>query len=440
MGTAEREATANSIEKEGRGRARTVASAVRVLAAAALMLVAGLCARRHHAAPYLFVGPPMGYFALATLLFLWRGTRTVAAGARVMAFLDIGMVYLVVRTGMSVDESVWVASWMSGSLAIFTLVVALVGLSMPARWTIAQTTAAIAAQSALLLSHGSGAWPAILAGTALATVALASSAVPRLSESARRQSDATDDARRDLAAATEANRRLERLQKDKDTLLELIVHDMRSPANATLLSLEFLDLELHKRPDTEALLEALVDALNSANKLNGMISQILDTSKLESGRITLHIHPTSARQLLERARDELISEARNRSVHIDVDAPDTFEVGIDARLFPRLLANLGSFVLRRAPAHGRILLAATSGSGETRLSIHASGLTIPAARREVLFDKFHQDGKDDRAMSGWGLGLYFCRLVAESHHGSIVIEDVAGWDLSFVVRLPSISS
>jgi signal transduction histidine kinase len=109
----------------------------------------------------------------------------------------------------------------------------------------------------------------------------------------------------------------------------------------------------------------------------------------------------------------------------------------DRRLFPRLLDNLLSNALRYSPKGGRILLVATESKGELVLSVHNTGEVIPAADREKIFAKFQQGETETHRMFGWGLGLYFCRLVVESHSGRITVEDVVGWPTSFVIRLPA---
>jgi len=185
------------------------------------------------------------------------------------------------------------------------------------------------------------------------------------------------------------------------------------------------------------MLEASDDALTSATNVANMITQILDTTKLEEGRITLNLVPVATREMLDLARQQVLSRAQSKSITIEVDAPDNLFMAADRRLFPRLLDNLLSNALRYSPKGGRILLVATESKGELVLSVHNTGEVIPAADREKIFAKFQQGETETHRMFGWGLGLYFCRLVVESHSGRITVEDVVGWPTSFVIRLPA---
>jgi len=141
--------------------------------------------------------------------------------------------------------------------------------------------------------------------------------------------------------------------------------------------------------------------------------------------------------MLNLARQQALSRAQGKSVSIEVDAPDTLFMVADRRLFPRLLDNLVSNALRYTATGGRILLVAAESGGELVLSVHNTGEPIPVPDREKIFAKFQQGQSEALRMFGWGLGLYFCRLVAEAHSGRIAVEDVVGWPTSFVIRLPA---
>jgi two-component system sensor histidine kinase KdpD len=251
-----------------------------------------------------------------------------------------------------------------------------------------------------------------------------------------REAAGIEAARHQLADTRAQYEQLARLQRDKDSLVQLIVHDMRGPLSAAILSLEFLSRELKRQRATREMLEASDDALSSSTNVANMITQILDTTKLEEGRITLNLVPVSARAMLELARQQALSRAQSKSISIEVDAPDNQLMVADRRLFPRLLDNLVSNALRYTSTGGRVLLVAAASGGEVVISVHNTGEAIPVGDREKIFAKFQQGEAENQRMFGWGLGLYFCRLVAEAHSGRIAVEDVVGWPTSFVVRLP----
>ncbi len=303
------------------------------------------------------------------------------------------------------------------------------------------TAAAMATQLVLLALGTLPAWSVVgTCGILLVTLIVGYAASARAVLLARQVAEA-DGAERRLAESRAQCEKLELLQRDKDSLVQLIVHDMRSPISATILSLEYLAEQLKRMPEAESLIEAADDALTASSNVSDMISQILDTAKLEEGRLTLHLAPVSARELLTTVQTQALARARRRQVHMDIQVvPEDLHVVTDPRLFPRLLENLVSNALRHTPAEGRILLRAAQQNGRVELSVHNSGAAIATAERERIFDKFQHGNGEARRLSGWGLGLYFCRLVAEAHGGGIGVEDVPGWPTSFIIRVPSTPS
>jgi len=301
------------------------------------------------------------------------------------------------------------------------------------------TAADIAVESAILQLAGHDLWPMLTAGLALAFVAAGTATVQRRTMQALRQSYEAQAALDSLAKIRSQNRALEQLQREKDSLLELIVHDMRSPIGAASLSLEYIALELKKHPSQAALLEAAEDGVSTLNVLGGMISQILDTSKLETGRLTLRLDVAPLRPIIESVVDNATPRARGRNITLDFEAHEGIKAAVDLRLFPRALQAILSHGMRHTPEGGRVLLAVTATGSETRVSLHATAPAIPPEERQHIFDKFPLSQPDARRMSAWGLGLYFCKLVVASHQGTITVEDVDGWPTSFVVRLPAVS-
>jgi two-component system heavy metal sensor histidine kinase CusS len=240
-----------------------------------------------------------------------------------------------------------------------------------------------------------------------------------------------------LAEAQDQNQRLGRLQREKDSLVQLIVHDLRSPLNAVMLSLEYVAQEVRTRQAGSDLTEALDDARSTAHRVSGMVSQILDTAKLEEGRLALDRSSIGTGDLLKKVRQQLAPMARDKRVDVRVEAPPDLVVRGDARLFGRVVENLLSNSIRHTPSGGKILLAAAREGNDCRLSVHNTGEPIHAEDRERIFAKFQQGSSEGPRLGGWGLGLYFCRMVVEAHGGHISVEDVEGWTASFVVQMPA---
>jgi signal transduction histidine kinase len=383
--------------------------------------------------------PVLGYLVVSVLALVYRRRSLAMRLSWVLPFLDIGVAFLGHRLAISADHETpgFTASWAVTGLGVYTLIVALAGLSMPARLLVLLTLLSTVAEVSLLHMAGLSQGPMGMTIVALAFVAVATSAVPRNAEVALLREHQATTASVSLAQLQEEHRKLERTQREKDALLEIIVHDMRSPVGAALLSLEYMALELKKHPSQASLLEATDDAVGTLNSLSGMISQILDMSKLESGRLTLRLDFANLRTILESTMRDATPRARARSIALDFDAPEDLKAGVDLRLFPRALEVLATHSLRHTLEGGRILFVASAGTDEIRVSIHSTAPAIPDPERQHLFDKFPLAEGASRRKSAWSVGLYFCRLVAAAHQGSISLDDVDGWPTSFVIHLPT---
>jgi signal transduction histidine kinase len=375
------------------------------------------------------------YAALGAIFFFLRHRKLVARIPLFPVALDLAVAYVVLRATIAVYGAA--GQVLAGlGLGVFVLIVAFDGLSLQRRFAVVATIIAMA-EEALLLQQA-GVWPrhTLFACCVLSLAAGVSMIVFERTSRLVHQTAGIETTRHQLADTRAQYDQLARLQRDKDSLVQLIVHDMRGPLSAAILSLEFLSRELKRQRAARDMLEASEDALSSSTNVANMITQILDTTKLEEGRITLNLVPVAVREMLDLARQQTLSRAQNKSITIDVDAPDNLFIVADRRLFPRLLDNLVSNALRYSPRGGRILLVAAESGGEVVLSVHNTGEVIPIADREKIFAKFQQGETENHRMFGWGLGLYFCRLVAEAHSGRIAVEDVVGWPTSFVIRLP----
>jgi two-component system heavy metal sensor histidine kinase CusS len=262
--------------------------------------------------------------------------------------LDLAVAYVALRAAIaSYGEAGQVVAGLG--LALFVLIVAFDGLALQRRFIVIATIIAMAEETLLLLQ--AGVWPGhILFACCVLGLAAGIGIIVFERTSRLVHETAGIEAARDQLANTRAEyAQLAHLQRDKDSLVQLIVHDMRGPLSAAILSLEFISRELKRHGATRDMLEASEDALNSSTNVANMITQILDTTKLEEGRITLNIEPVSTREVLELARQQVLSRAQSKDISITVDAPDTLFMMADRRLFPRLLDNLLSNALRYSP-------------------------------------------------------------------------------------------
>jgi signal transduction histidine kinase len=382
------------------------------------------------------LGYPMSaYVALSALNLGLHRRAAIRRLSWIMSLLDVVLLFVLLSHGVAADPQHRPA-WGVTSLGAYIMAVVLTGLTLPMRFVVVHTALAAIAVSLLLRAAGLSLWQPLVATITLAFTAAATGIVPRLTEIARKRTEEAASAQASLARAQAHNQQLERLEREKDALFETIVHDMRSPVGAAILSLEYLALELRRLPDQAELTEAANDALGVLSSLSRMIGQLLDVSKLESGRMTLRLDRCKLRPALDAAVAAASSRARSRSITLTVDVSDDLVGTIESRLFPSALDVLLGYLIRHTPEGGRVLLAAVRAGSGVRVSVHGDGPKLSATDREHLFDKLPPLDHERRRSSTWTAGLYFCALVVAAHQGTIAIEDSDGWTLSLVISLP----
>ena len=369
----------------------------------------------------------IAYGTLALITFATQGRTVMLRLAWVQPVLDVGFIYAVLRTALLVGSMS--AQTIAGlSVGVFVLPIAVGGLAFRTRCLVLVTLLAALCELSLMQQADLNALPML---TAVAVLLLAAAS----SKLARETAEA-EVTRRMLVETRDQCEKLGNLQREKDSLVRVIVHDMRSPVGTTMMSLEYLDLEMRRHPVSKTWLEAVEEALAGSGDVSEMIAQILDTTKLEDGRIAMNLATLEARDLLDEARDSTATHARSKSITIELDADDSLPVAADSRLFLRLLQSLVTASIRRTPNGGRILLEATRRSAEVWIAVHCTAAKIPPEQRETTFDKFQPGDQGARRLSGWGQGLYFCRMAAQAHGGTLAVETCEGWPSSFVIHMP----
>ena len=210
----------------------------------------------------------------------------------------------------------------------------------------------------------------------------------------------------------------------------LLAHDLNNGLAVSLSNLSFLIETIQGDEDQK---EALAATLRSVRRMSGLVANFVDIARFEDAAVKPMVTRTRVRALLESVF-EVNAATNTRNVKFIIECPPDFEGRFDGGLVERVLHNLVGNAFRYCNAGGRIVLGANrwheSEDGSIELYVANSGPQIPESIRPNLFGKYVQ-GKGGKR----GMGLYFCRLVAEAHGGKIAYEareDGPG----FVVRLP----
>ena len=232
--------------------------------------------------------------------------------------------------------------------------------------------------------------------------------------------------------------RLQELEDLRDCLTHMIVHDLRTPMTSYIGGLEVLEMWGGL---TQAQRQCLDSSLRGGATLVSMINDLLDISKMEAGLLRLEYKDLLLQRTMEGAIQQVTGLAEQCGLKISLDSsPDLPTLLADEEKLQRALVNLLGNSIKFTPENGHIVLGAKSSHDgqEIVFQVADSGQGIPRDQQNRIFEKYGQvEGfKKERKMMSSGLGLTFCKLVAEAHGGRIWVESEEGQGSRFMIAIP----
>ena len=228
-------------------------------------------------------------------------------------------------------------------------------------------------------------------------------------------------------------------RKDLDVLREdltaMIYHDLRSPLANIVSSLDMLS-GMVAAEDKEAVQTILTIAVSSTDRIQRLVSSLLDVNRLESGQPVADQQAVDPIQLIQKAAHDVNPAARGRRQTVKIDLPQKLpHIWVDVDMVRRVLINLLENASKFTPTGGEIVVGAHAEDGWVRMWVSDNGPGIPPADQERIFDKFMRlRGKDKPG--GLGIGLAFCRLAVQGHGGRIWVESEQGKGSKFHFTFP----
>lgn len=245
---------------------------------------------------------------------------------------------------------------------------------------------------------------------------------------------ALDDARHQLQDALVT---VEGALQARDEFLSIASHELKTPLTGLLLQVQMFQRFARRLSGDPAIerISAMADTMErQVKRLSQLTYDLLDTSRITSGRLDLRIESVDlvelAQDVIERFGDEAV--ARGATIHLQVNGSVVGEW--DRSRLDQVLTNL----LSNAIKYGRgepIQVMVTSDANHARLSVCDHGIGIDAADRERIFDRFERV-RISGDPGGLGLGLYITRQIVDMHGGEIELDDTPGGGSTFTVELP----
>ncbi len=226
---------------------------------------------------------------------------------------------------------------------------------------------------------------------------------------------------------------LQALLNLREDMVNTIVHDLRNPLTSIVLSTEILRFHGLSLEKQQQKIEQIAIA---SQQLQSLINTLLIMAKLESGKMILNYTEVDLGGLCISALGDLeaIAAQKNLTLISELPKPGSM-VKLDAAIFRRVLDNLLSNAIKFSPSNSQVILQAEClAAGGTKVQVTDSGAGIPQSLRQSIFEKY-EIGNINPEVSQIGLGLAFCKMAIDAHHGSITAEDNYPKGTKFTVLL-----
>lgn len=232
--------------------------------------------------------------------------------------------------------------------------------------------------------------------------------------------------------------RIRQLESVRRDFVSNISHELRTPLSALKALTETLDEGALEDPP--AARRFLAQIQKEVDALSQMVEELLELSRIESGRVPLKIQATQPDEILKQATGRLRLQAERAGLSLEVECPpDLPLIRADATRLEQVISNLLHNAIKFTPAGGNILAKAWQDADEVVFLVQDSGIGIAAEDLPRIFERFY---KADRARSGegTGLGLAIARHLVEAHGGKIWAESVEGEGSRFYFSIPIYAS
>jgi len=225
------------------------------------------------------------------------------------------------------------------------------------------------------------------------------------------------------------------IEEMKERFLHSVTHDLKNPLSAIMGMSDLL--KMMRGENLSADEEKYFQVLKAeADRLMGMINDILNLAKIESGKMELDKNEFSLSKMLEETKETFFAQASNEGIELAAEsAGGDVKVTADAKLIKRVIINLLGNALKYTPRGGTVTLKAEESENFIKISVVDTGEGMPPEMCEKIFDRFQQI--KGQSKGGTGIGLNVSKEIVEAHGGKIWAESEPGKGSKFIFTLPA---
>ena len=234
----------------------------------------------------------------------------------------------------------------------------------------------------------------------------------------------------------EANDKLLELDKMKSAFVSQASHDLRTPLTAIKGSLDNLALGIAGDLN-EKQVRILERAQRSVDRLTGLINDILDLKRIESGREKINKMKTGVNMILQNALQEHKPAAEQKKIELQYEAPEeTLFIFADPQKIERIVGELISNAIKYTPENGSAFICLKRVNDNVEVSVKDTGVGMEPDECNKIWERFYRTPNSQHMAKGSGLGLSIAKELVEMHGGSIRAISQPGQGSMFILTLP----
>lgn len=228
-----------------------------------------------------------------------------------------------------------------------------------------------------------------------------------------------------------------KVEKEKDEFLSIASHELKTPLTSIKAYVQLLErkLKLDKESPEAGFLTKVQDQIE---KLNTLITDLLDVSKIENGKLKITKKPVNLESVISNAIDTIVQTHESRvKIKRDGTKPDIL-IPLDAIRIEQVLINFLTNAIKYSPQNNQVIVTTfvDEEEQEVRVSVTDFGIGIPDFKQEAVFNKFYRVEESSLQFQGMGIGLFICSEIIKQHHGNIGVSSKIDEGSTFYFTLP----
>ncbi|PZU02463.1 MAG: hybrid sensor histidine kinase/response regulator, partial [Chryseobacterium sp.] len=229
-----------------------------------------------------------------------------------------------------------------------------------------------------------------------------------------------------------------KIEKEKDEFLSIASHELKTPLTSIKAYVQLLERKL--KLDKESSEAGFVTKLQGQiEKLNALITDLLDVSKIENGKLKINKKPVNLETVISNAIDTIQQTHEERKVKIEREGvkPDIL-IPLDEIRIEQVLINFLTNAIKYSPHNNQVIITTfvDEEAQEVRVSVTDFGIGIPDFKQDAVFKKFYRVEESSLQFQGMGIGLFICSEIIKQHHGTVGVSSVLNEGSTFYFTLP----